>query len=131
MFFPHMPGFSPCTQAFSQSNSMHDKCSGLSKLLLDMSVCTCLFVRCLCCPVMDWQPVYNGLHLYSLLSSPRTPKHFTLQSVIHTFILTVVDYFVATATLGQTNQSGAALQAAPPCPLATISRQEVSYRMNP
>uniref|UniRef100_A0A3Q2PTY0 Agouti domain-containing protein n=1 Tax=Fundulus heteroclitus TaxID=8078 RepID=A0A3Q2PTY0_FUNHE len=32
----------------------------------------------------------NGLYLYSTLTSPTTPKCFTLQSVIHT--LTVVSY---------------------------------------
>ncbi|MEQ2296531.1 hypothetical protein AMECASPLE_025685 [Ameca splendens] len=71
-----------------------------------------------------WSKMVNGLHLCSALSSPRSPKCFTIVShpPIHT--LTVVGYIIATAALGHTDRSRAAIQLVPPGPLTTISRHE-------
>lgn len=52
-------------------------------------------------------------HLYSSVSSQKTPKFFTLKSVIRPLIymLVVVNYIVSTAALGQTDRSKAAIQS--------------------
>ncbi|MEQ2284623.1 hypothetical protein AMECASPLE_023546 [Ameca splendens] len=50
----------------------------------------------------------NGLHLFSALSSSRTPKLFTQQSVsTHSYTHPHTDYIVAAAALGQTARSKA------------------------
>ncbi|MED6258614.1 hypothetical protein ATANTOWER_009810 [Ataeniobius toweri] len=66
----------------------------------------------------------NGLYLYSALSSPTTPKLF-YTTISHTSIhtLTVVDYILARAALGQPDRTEVAIQSVPPSPLTTFSRQ--------
>ncbi|MEQ2255478.1 hypothetical protein ILYODFUR_014257 [Ilyodon furcidens] len=50
--------------------------------------------------------------LQRFIKSPKTPKRFTLQSVIQPFIhtVTVVSYILATAALGRTDRSEAATE---------------------
>ncbi|MEQ2302552.1 hypothetical protein AMECASPLE_007814 [Ameca splendens] len=77
------------------------------------------------CPLNPVQ-VVNCLHLYSALSSPKTPKCFTLQSSTHSYTHSHTGsgkLHCSHSCPGQTENNKAAIQSAPPSPLTTINRQ--------
>lgn len=70
----------------------------------------------------------NGLYILRTLSSPEDSKRFPQQSVnqpiqTHTSTKMVVSNIVATAALGQTDRSQAAIQSMPLGALTTTNRQ--------